>query len=280
MMTVPILFLDLDGTVRKGFDELGRFVNGPEDVEVFPEVPSLLARYRRDGWRIVGVSNQGGIALGHVSEADVHAAMDETQRQVGGLFDSIVFCPHHPGAGDPLEADCWCRKPRVGMLVNAAVSMARKHPDEFYQPRLALMVGGHPEDEECARNAGVAFRWAADWRKERAKGEKVMGRYVGRSEYPNVGNVSIDAGRLVEVLNRHAATCNLRAVLPALREAAPHVLWTVSPAGRLDAQTIELLPAGGRGRSVGEEDPSDDGADDGLRRCPSCRAVLVDRPFG
>jgi hypothetical protein len=30
---VRVLYLDLDGTVRKGSDELGRFVNGPEDVE-------------------------------------------------------------------------------------------------------------------------------------------------------------------------------------------------------------------------------------------------------
>jgi hypothetical protein len=36
---VPVLYLDLDGTVRKGKDELGRFVNGPDDVELFPEVP-------------------------------------------------------------------------------------------------------------------------------------------------------------------------------------------------------------------------------------------------
>jgi D-glycero-D-manno-heptose 1,7-bisphosphate phosphatase len=35
---VPVLYLDLDGTVRQGKDDtLGRFVNGPEDVVVFPE---------------------------------------------------------------------------------------------------------------------------------------------------------------------------------------------------------------------------------------------------
>jgi D-glycero-D-manno-heptose 1,7-bisphosphate phosphatase len=40
----PVLYLDLDGTVRKGYDELGRFVNTKEDVEVFPEVPAILER--------------------------------------------------------------------------------------------------------------------------------------------------------------------------------------------------------------------------------------------
>jgi len=40
-------------------DELGRFVNDASDVVIFPEVPDILAEYKRLGWRIVGVTNQG-----------------------------------------------------------------------------------------------------------------------------------------------------------------------------------------------------------------------------
>lgn len=59
MRETPILYLDIDGTVRKRFDELGKFVNKASDVVVFPEVPALLSKYKEAGWRIVGISNHG-----------------------------------------------------------------------------------------------------------------------------------------------------------------------------------------------------------------------------
>src|SRR5882757_10685428 len=86
----PVLCLDMDGTVREGKDDpIGRFVNGPGDVRVFPEAVVMMRRWRDGGGRIVGVSNQGGITLGLVSYDDVAAAMLETHRQTGGLFDKI-----------------------------------------------------------------------------------------------------------------------------------------------------------------------------------------------
>ena len=52
---VPLLAVDLDGTVRHGFDELGRFVNGPDDVVVFPEAVEQMRRWKARGGRIIGV---------------------------------------------------------------------------------------------------------------------------------------------------------------------------------------------------------------------------------
>jgi len=160
---VPALYLDLDGTVRKGKDELGRFVNGPEDVEVFPEAIEMMRRWKAGGGRIIGVSNQGGIALGIVSLAKVAAAMRETHRQAGSLFDKVAWCSHHPGAADPEMARCWCRKPSPGLVIESALEIARQY-GEYYPPYMGLMVGDRPEDQECARLAGLDFQWAADWR--------------------------------------------------------------------------------------------------------------------
>jgi D-glycero-D-manno-heptose 1,7-bisphosphate phosphatase len=165
-LTVPVLYLDLDGTVRQGKDDaLGRFVNGPEDVVVFPEAVALMMRewkHERQG-RIIGVSNQGGVALGIVSMADVTAAMVETQRQTGGLFDKIHYCTHHPKADDPEMAYCWCRKPSPGGLVEAALNLSAFY-DEIYPPHMGLFVGDRAEDRDCARLASIPFMWAADWR--------------------------------------------------------------------------------------------------------------------
>lgn len=168
---VPLLALDLDGTVRQGKDDaLARFVNGPRDVVVFPEAVELMRRWKTGGGRIIGVSNQGGIALGHVTPSDVAAAMLETHRQADNLFDKIVWCSHYPTAAHPEMARCWCRKPSPGLIIEGANALAEAHPGEVYPPYMGLMVGDRPEDEQCASLAGLDFRWAADWRSEVAAG--------------------------------------------------------------------------------------------------------------
>ncbi len=160
----PLLALDIDGTVREGKDDaLGKFVNGPEDVRVFPEAIEMMRRWKQGGGRIIGVSNQGGIALGIVDESLVLAAMLETHRQADQLFDKIVFCKHHPDAPNPEFARCWCRKPKPGLLIEGALNLAPKH-HEFYPPYMGLFVGDRPEDAQCAAIASFDFQWASEWR--------------------------------------------------------------------------------------------------------------------
>lgn len=164
--SVPVLYLDLDGTVRHGFDELGRFVNTRDDVVVFPEAVELMRRWKDDGGRIIGVSNQGGIALGHMTYEDCGRAMVRTDELTGRLFDKIAFCRHHPNAASPEMARCWCRKPSPGLLIESALSLAAIHPGEIYPPHMALMVGDRTEDEECAATASIDFQRAVEWRSQ------------------------------------------------------------------------------------------------------------------
>lgn len=159
----PVLYLDLDGTVRHGFDELGRFVNEPSDVVIFPEALRLMRKAKREGFRIVGVSNQGGIALGHVSMEDVAAAMMRTHELCERLFDKIAWCRHHPSAKEPEMRDCWCRKPRIGLIIETCMHMAKDF-NEYYPPAFGLFVGDREEDKQCAENAALPFMWAKDWR--------------------------------------------------------------------------------------------------------------------
>jgi D-glycero-D-manno-heptose 1,7-bisphosphate phosphatase len=155
---VPILYLDIDGTVRLGKDELGHFVNTAEEVQVFPEVPDLLAGYKDLGWRIVGISNQGGIGLGYMDEQTCIDALAETNKQTGNMIDKIVYCPHKPDEG------CDCRKPGVGMLNNVRAWLFANNDGESYPYEIGLFVGDRPEDEQCAYNAAVPFLEAAVWR--------------------------------------------------------------------------------------------------------------------
>jgi D-glycero-D-manno-heptose 1,7-bisphosphate phosphatase len=162
---VPVLYLDIDGTVREGKDDpLGRFVNGPEDVRVFPKAIDHMREWKADGGRIVGVSNQGGIALGILTMDQVAAAMVKTHEDTGRLFDRMAWCVHHPMAPDPAMARCWCRKPRAGLALDAVFSLESQQPGEIYPPHLALFVGDRPEDRQCAEALNVDFMDAREWR--------------------------------------------------------------------------------------------------------------------
>lgn len=162
---VPVLYCDIDGTIRHGKDELGHFVNTAEEVKVFDGVPDLLWKYKKLGWRIVGVSNQGGVALGHMSQRDCQKAMAETHKQTGYAFNKLTWCMHHPDAPTPEMAVCWCRKPKPGMIIESALAMSEHFVTEIYPPHLALFVGDRSEDLECAQNAGIRFMLAEEWRR-------------------------------------------------------------------------------------------------------------------
>lgn len=161
----PLLALDLDGTVRHGKDELGRFVNCADDVVIFPEALAQMRAWKAKGGRIIAVSNQGGIALGHMTFEACLESMVRTHQLCEGLFDKVAFCRHHPDAFDPEYAHCWCRKPSPGLLIESALDLARA-TGEFYPPYLGMFVGDRPEDQECARLAGFPFKWANEWRAE------------------------------------------------------------------------------------------------------------------
>lgn len=161
-----VLFLDLDGTVRHGRAELGRFVNSPNDVVLFPEALERMREWKSNGGRIIGVSNQGGVALGYLDDDDCTAAMQRTRDLSDGLFDLIGWCPHHPAANDPEMAGCYGRKPAPGLLIEGVLALYDTHDDEFYPPELALLVGDRPEDAQCAARAGVAFMPADQWRRD------------------------------------------------------------------------------------------------------------------
>lgn len=159
----PVLYLDLDGTVRHGPN--GGFVNSPEDVNIYPEALRNMREYARRGWRIIGVTNQGGVAMGYLTLGEMQRALHRTNELCEHLFDRITACVHHPEAKDPEYAVCWCRKPRIGGLVLAATGLADQH-NEYYPPHMALFVGDRPEDEQCAANAGIAFMSAETWRSQ------------------------------------------------------------------------------------------------------------------
>jgi D-glycero-D-manno-heptose 1,7-bisphosphate phosphatase len=116
----PALFLDRDGVL---IDEV-QYLSRPDQVRLVPGAAAAVGRAARNGWKVVVVTNQSGVARGLLPEerlADIHAELARQLAAESARMDGIYYCPHHPtaGVGEYLR-DCDCRKPRPGMLQAAA----------------------------------------------------------------------------------------------------------------------------------------------------------------
>jgi D-glycero-D-manno-heptose 1,7-bisphosphate phosphatase len=108
---MKLVVLDRDGTINHDSDQ---YIKSPAEWKPIKGSLEAIARLTQSGHRVVVATNQSGIARGLFDMTALNAIHDAMQRavqQAGGRIDAIFFCPH---AGD---ADCACRKPRPGMLL-------------------------------------------------------------------------------------------------------------------------------------------------------------------
>ena len=118
------IFLDRDGTINK---HIG-FLRKPEEFELLPGVAEAIKIINRSGYLAIVVTNQPVIARGEVSIDElniIHNKMESELGIAGAYIDALYYCPHHPHKGyageiKELKIDCSCRKPKPGMLLNAA----------------------------------------------------------------------------------------------------------------------------------------------------------------
>lgn len=144
------IFLDRDNTLIENDDDLG----DPDGVHLCPGVSRGLQELRNAGYRLVVVTNQGGVARGAYSEADVDAVhqriaalVDETSNEVG-LIERFYYCPFHPEADlEEYRRDHSWRKPHPGMLIQAA------HDMQLDLAR-SWMIGDQARDVQAGRSAG------------------------------------------------------------------------------------------------------------------------------
>ena len=140
--------LDRDGTVSR---EVG-YVNHPSRLVLLPRTAEAIRQARAAGYLCVLVTNQAGVARGYFSEDLVHATHTVLEEQLADhdtALDGIYYCPHHPSAGEPpYRADCRCRKPRPGMLLQAAA-------DLDIELARSVVVGDKISDVEMAHSQGA-----------------------------------------------------------------------------------------------------------------------------
>jgi D-glycero-D-manno-heptose 1,7-bisphosphate phosphatase len=123
-------------------------------VELLPGVASVLSRYAADGWRLVVISNQGGVAAGFFSEAQARAVQQRVIDLLPVPVAASYLCPHAPdGVVPEYILDCPNRKPKPGFLLSALDRFGARAGD-------CLFVGDSITDQQAAETAGVPYRWA------------------------------------------------------------------------------------------------------------------------
>ncbi|MFL5240443.1 MAG: HAD-IIIA family hydrolase [Rhizomicrobium sp.] len=122
----PALFLDRDGVINVEING----VHSPGHVELIPGAAEAIRAFNNLGVPVVCVTNQPDLAKGFMSWEDLRAVGGEIDGQLaasaGAYLDDIRVCPHHPERGWPgevksLKVECECRKPKPGMLRDAAL---------------------------------------------------------------------------------------------------------------------------------------------------------------
>lgn len=137
------LLLDYDGTLRKTKSG-DKYPKSPDDIEILPGRREVLSRYQKDGYHLLGVSNQGDVGRGKLS-MDAAIACFQRTNELLGLDVEIAFCPHNPA---PIS--CFCRKPMPGI----GVAYIEKYK---LDRRETLMVGDMTTDKTFASRVGIKY---------------------------------------------------------------------------------------------------------------------------
>lgn len=149
------VFLDRDGVINEPvWDELDERYESPLDprhVALANGAAAAIAALQSAGWRTVVVSNQPAAAKGKATRAQlraVHARVVSLLAESGVRIETWRYCLHHPQAVVPgLGGACDCRKPKAGMLLDAAAR-------EGIDLRRSWMVGDSDVDVAAGAAAG------------------------------------------------------------------------------------------------------------------------------
>ena len=148
-MANKAVFFDRDGTLNVDVHYLYK----PEEFQWMPEAVEAIEYCHQQGYMVVVITNQSGVARGYYTEADVqklHNWMnDDLARQGYRPIDAFYYCPHHPqGTVAEYARECTCRKPQPGMLLRACEELD-------IAPHSSYMVGDSPRDAEAGEKAGI-----------------------------------------------------------------------------------------------------------------------------
>ena len=147
------VFLDRDGVINaavvtpQGLDS----PRSVDELTLLPGVGAAIRALKGNGMLVIVVSNQPGIAKGKLERDALDAITESLSAQLraeGAVLDGIYYCLHHPDAvRHDYRVACDCRKPKPGLLLQAASDMNVDLSASF-------MVGDQARDMSAGKAAG------------------------------------------------------------------------------------------------------------------------------
>ncbi len=138
------IFLDRDGLINDNSKLY--YVYKIEDFKINDGIFECLDIFCRKNYKLIIVSNQGGIAKGQYTTADVDKLNEHIKSQFGKRnihITDIYYCPHHSDI-----SRCLCRKPNSLMLEKAVA----QHNINIEQ---SFMIGDSERDIDAAERIGI-----------------------------------------------------------------------------------------------------------------------------
>lgn len=141
------IFIDKDGTLIPDIP----YNADPTLITLSAGAGDSLRRFKDEGYLLILISNQSGVAKGLFDEAQLDAVFHRINvllRHYGVALDGFYYCPHLPdGSVARYAVECDCRKPKPGMLLQAA-------RDFNIDLRRSWMIGDILTDSEAGNRAG------------------------------------------------------------------------------------------------------------------------------
>lgn len=145
-------FLDRDGVINidKGY------VYKWDDFEFIEGSKQALKILQDNGYAIVIITNQSGIARGYYNEKHYNTLTNKLRESLIAdqiKIDAIYHCPHHPrGNISELTINCDCRKPKPGMIFKAKRDLGLSLKE-------SILIGDKLSDIQAGLAAGLVYNF-------------------------------------------------------------------------------------------------------------------------
>lgn len=149
LVSIKAIFFDRDGVIISD----SHLISSREQVLLIDGAAEVVSAVRKMGYRTFLVSNQTVVSRGMLSLDEMFKLNNyilDLMRNLDpdAIFDDVYICPHHPNATlADFRVECHCRKPRPGMLIDAA----EKHNINLER---SFMIGDRTSDIIAGNKAG------------------------------------------------------------------------------------------------------------------------------
>jgi len=116
------VFLDRDGVINNG-----ELVHSLNQLKLFDNAADAIKILNALKMPVIVITNQPVVARGLCDEdmvKRINQRMVDELAKKGAKIDAVYYCPHHPerqyGGNLAYRVECKCRKPKTGMLEQAA----------------------------------------------------------------------------------------------------------------------------------------------------------------